>query len=363
MVTATYVLPPLPPHADLETRAILKALVDAKSALLLLKGSALVIPNQGILIDTLAMQEAQASSEIENIVTTQDDLYRSDLFPNLISGAAKEVALYRDSLRLGYQRMRETQNLITNGHLIEMFQLLKERSDGFRTLPGTALKNEQSGEIVYVPPQEHSEIIAHMTELEAFMNSDKNCHLDPSIKMALIHHQFESIHPFPDGNGRIGRILNVLYLTQAGLLDLPFLYLSRHINNTKSTYYRLLQEVRDSGQWGNWVLYMLTAVAQTSRTTLDLVEAIRAQMAEYKRRMRAELPKIYSQDLLNNLFRHPYTRIEFVMQDLNVSRPTATKYLELLTKAGLIEKHEHWRDNYYFNTPLVALFDKTSRAP
>lgn len=360
MLVQTYQPPALPLSVDLETKAVLKALVDAKSALLLLKGSALAIPNQQILINTLSLQEAQASSEIENIVTTQDDLYRRELFPDIGSGAAKEVSRYRDALKLGYSRMRETKNLITNAMLIEMFQLLKERDDGFRKLPGTALENTWSGEIVYVPPQGADQIVTLMTNLEAFINDDELSSLDPLIKMAIIHHQFESIHPFPDGNGRIGRILNVLYLTQAGLLDVPILYLSRYINQTKSTYYQLLQAVRDEGAWEIWVLYILKAVSETSRTTLDLVEGIRLQMADYKRRIRSELPKIYSQDLLNNLFRHPYTRIEFVMAELGVSRPTATKYLDQLTAAGLVDKHQYWRDNYYVNQPLIALLGRSA---
>jgi Fic family protein len=178
--------------------------------------------------------------------------------------------------------------------------------------------------------------------------------------MAIVHHQFESIHPFPDGNGRIGRILNVLYLTRTGLLDIPILYLSRHITRTKNDYYRLLQAVRDSGgapeDWQAWTLYILEAVAETSRTTLQLVIGLRGLMADYKQRLRGDLPKIYSQDLLNNLFRHPYTRIEYVMTDLHVSRPTATKYLEQLAEKGLVTKHPAGRNNYYINGPLVALF-------
>jgi Fic family protein len=356
MLTCRYAPPELPPPSDLETRPILKALVRAKGALLHLKGSALSIPNQGILIDTLALQEAQASSEIENIVTTQDDLFKGDLFPDHAAGAAKEVARYRDALRLGHMRMNASGQLITNGTLIDMFRLLKQRQDGFRTLPGTALRNEQTGETVFVPPQDGQDVIRLMSALERFVNDDGQSDLDPLIKMAVIHHQFESIHPFPDGNGRIGRILNVLYLTRTGQLDTPILYLSRYINKTKSEYYRLLQAVRDEGAWEDWVVYILTAVAETSVITQQLLEGIRSQMADYKRRMRTDHPKIYSQDLLNNLFKHPYTRIEYVMQDLGVSRPTATRYLERLTDEGFVEKHQSWRDNYYINVRLVRLF-------
>lgn len=357
MLKPSYAIPELPPAVDLETVAVLKALAKANRALAELKGRAATIPNQGILIDTLALQEAKASSEIENIVTTQDELFQADLqLEGPESAAAKEVALYRDALKLGFDQLQKSGGLITNRTLIEMFRLLKRREGGFRVTPGTALKNDATGDVVYVPPQDAREIEGAMAALERFINEDERSTLDPLIKMALIHHQFESIHPFPDGNGRIGRILNVLYLARAGLLEIPILYLSRHITRTKGDYYRLLQEVRTKGAWEEWALYMLEAVAQTAQTTLALVEGMRAQMVSAKRRMRDELPNLYSQDLLNNLFRHPYTRIEFVVTDLKVSRQTAAKYLDLLAEKGFVEKHRSGRSNYYINTALVRLF-------
>lgn len=357
MLKASYAIPDLPPSVDLETVAVLKALAKANRALAELKGRAATIPNQGILIDTLALQEAKASSEIENIVTTQDELFHADLqMEGPGSPAAKEVALYRDALKLGFHHLQESDGLITNRTLIEMFRLLKRREGGFRVTPGTALKNDFTGEVVYVPPQDAREIEAAMAALERFINEDKHSTLDPLVKMALIHHQFESIHPFPDGNGRIGRILNVLYLTRAGLLETPILYLSRHITRNKVDYYRLLQMVRSEGAWEEWVLYMLEAVAETAQTTLALVEGIRSQMASVKKRMRKELTNLYSQDLLNNLFRHPYTRIEFVVQDLHISRQTAAKYLDLLAEKGFVAKQRSGRSNYYINTDLVHLF-------
>lgn len=360
MPKPTYRPPDLPPPANFETIPILKALAKANRALAELKGAAKSIPNQGILIDTLALQEAKASSEIENIVTTQDELFQASLFPEGPgSPAAKEVALYNDALKRGYGTLLKT-GLITNRSIIEMFQLLKGRDDGFRTLPGTELRHEATGRTVYVPPQDAAEINRLMTALEAFINDDNDRSLDPLIKMAIIHHQFESIHPFPDGNGRIGRILNVLYLTRTGLLDIPILYLSRYITRRKSDYYRLLQAVRDDAAWEDWTLYMLEGVETTSRTTLELVEGLRQLMADYKQRMRDDLPKIYSQDLLNNLFRHPYTRIEYVEKELGVSRQTATRYLSILTEAGFVSKHQAWRNHYYINRPLVELFLRVS---
>jgi Fic family protein len=362
MLTPSYTIPTLPPPVVLETVPVLKALNAASRALADLKGQARTIPNQGILVDTLALQEAKASSEIENIVTTQDELFQADLFPDdPQSPAAKEVSLYRDALRLGYARLRDTGGLIPNSALIDMFRLLKGREDGFRTTNGTALRHDRSGEIVYVPPQDAREIVTQMSALERFINDDELSDLDPLVKMALIHHQFESIHPFPDGNGRIGRILNVLYLTRTGLLDIPILYLSRHITRNKADYYRLLQAVRDTNgahdAWQDWLLYMLQGVADTSVTTLRLVEGIREQMATVKHRMRAELPKLYSQELLNNLFRHPYTRIEYVQNDLGLkARQTAAKYLDTLADHGFVTKHRAGKHNYYINPALVRLF-------
>ncbi|VAW15512.1 Fic family protein MloA [hydrothermal vent metagenome] len=361
MLKPSYTIPRLPLPIDLETVPVLRALAQAHRYLAELKGCAIAIPNQGILIDTLALQEAKASSEIENIVTTQDELFQAELFPDgADTPATKEVSLYRDALKLGFSQLGKTGGLITNRGLVEIFQLLKRRDDGFRSTPGTALLNDSTGEIVYVPPQDRHEIIMHMAALEVFINDDTVCDLDPLIKMALIHHQFESVHPFPDGNGRIGRILNVLYLTRTGLLDIPILYLSRHITRNKNEYYRLLQAVRDEGVWEEWVLFILQAVAQTAQTTLELVDGMRQQMATVKKRMRAELPKLYSQDLLNNLFRHPYTRIDFVQADLNVTRQTAAKYLDTLADHKFVRKHQAGRNNYYINTALMALFYKMS---
>lgn len=361
MLTSTYTLPALPPRADLETRDVLREALRANRHLAELKGRAATIPNPAILINTLSLQEAKASSEIENIVTTQDELFQAELFPEGPSSpAAKEVALYVDALKLGYDRVQNSGGLITANTLVDIFQLLKRTTGGFRATPGTALKNDATGEIVYVPPQHEREIIDHMAALERFVNDDILSDIDPLIKMALIHHQFESIHPFRDGNGRIGRILNVLYLVKSGLLDTPILYLSRYITAHKAEYYRLLQQVRDTGEWEAWLLYMLRAVAESSVQTLELIENVRHLMADYKGRLRDEHPSLYSQDLLNNLFRHPYTKIDFVREDLGVTRQTAAKYLDELAEAGFVRKQAAGRSNYYVNRPLVDLFLRVS---
>lgn len=362
---STYQIPDLPPPVLFETLRVYKALTVARADLAELKGVASSIPNQTILFSTLALQEAKASSEIENIVTTQDELFRGALDPALaMHGPAKEVARYRDAMTLGFERMQARQGLLTNALLIEQYRLLKARDDGFRTTGGTVLKGN-GGNIVYVPPQYPDNVQRHMTALERYINDDGACTLDPLIKMAIIHHQFESIHPFSDGNGRIGRMLNVLFLCKAGLLDTPILYLSRAINARKADYYRLLQAPRDAAPealdaaWEDWVVFILEAVAQTARATITLIEGIRGQMARLKTIMRdgdLAQTKIYSQDLLNNLFRHPYTRVEFVQQDLGISRPTATKYLDILAGAGYLSKLKQGRNNYYVNTALIDLF-------
>lgn len=357
MLKPTYVIPGLPPHADLETVSVLREAAHAHRYLAELKGRAGTIPNQGILIDTLSLQEAKASSEIENIVTTQDEIFQTSLFPdNPASPAAKEVALYRDALRCGFDTLHEQQGILSNNAIIAMFRILKRTDSGFRTTPGTALKNEHSGDIVYVPPQNGDDVIRLMTALERFINDDRISDLDPLIKMAIIHHQFESIHPFPDGNGRIGRIINVLYLTRQSLLEIPILYLSRFITRNKADYYALLQSVRDTGDWEPWLIYMLRAVGETAIETLSLIEGVKRLMTEYKHRLRNEHSRIYSQDLLNNLFRHPYTRIEYICNDLGVTRQTAAKHLDQLAGGGLLVKHQSGRNNYYINAPLVALF-------
>lgn len=336
---------------------MLRALTQAHRHLGVLRGRAASIPNQGILIDTLALQEAKASSEIENIVTTQDELFQARAFPESpASPAAKEVARDAEALRHGFTEQARLDGLLTNNMLIAMFRMLKRSDEGFRTTPGTALKNDQTGEMVYVPPQDGDAIVRHMAALERFINDDETSDLDPLVKMAIIHHQFESIRPFSDGNGRLGRIINVLYLTHTRLLDIPILYLSRYITRHKGEYYRLLQSVRDTGAWEPWLLYVVRGVADTARETLSLIEGMRSLMAEYKQRIRDDHTKIYSQDLLNNLFRHPYTRIDYVIDELRVSRPTAAKYLDELAAGGLLDKQRFGRNNYYINQRLVALF-------
>ena len=339
--------------ARFDTPAILKKLTSSSRALAELKGIAASIPNQGILINTLGLQEAKDSSEIENIVTTHDELFKDDVLPEAFANpAAKEVLRYRQALRVGFEQVRAS-GLLTANHIIQIQGELERNNAGFRKLPGTALK-DGAGRTVYTPPQDPAEIVSLMGDLERFLNDPDVFAVDPLIKMALAHHQFESIHPFYDGNGRTGRILNVLYLVKEGLLDIPVLYLSKHIVRTKAEYYHLLQTVRDDDTWEDWVLYMLDAVEQTAIQTLATIHAIKTALFDYKHRIRAQ-HKFYSQDLINNLFTHPYTKIDFLQRDLQVSRITATKYLDALAASGFVEKQKIGRGNYYVNRALTAI--------
>ncbi|MDO9314840.1 MAG: Fic/DOC family N-terminal domain-containing protein [Burkholderiaceae bacterium] len=351
-------MPPIAPLEDLKSGRfdvpeILRKLASSSRALAELKGMAASIPNQGILINTLGLQEAKDSSEIENIVTTHDELFKDDVLPEAFaSPAAKEVLRYRQALRVGFEQVRAS-GLLTANHIITIQAELERNNAGFRKLPGTALK-DGAGRTVYTPPQDPAEIVLLMRGLERFINEPGLLDVDPLIKMALIHHQFESIHPFYDGNGRTGRIVNVLYLVKEGLLDIPVLYLSSHIVRTKRDYYHLLQTVRDQDRWEEWVLYLLSAVEQTAGQTMSTIHGIKAALFDYKHRIRDGY-KFYSQDLINNLFTHPYTKIEFVQRDLKVSRVTATKYLEALAEGGLVKKQKMGRSNYYVNLALNAV--------
>ena len=323
---------PSPHEAALESRSVLKKLATAHRHLAELKGVVRSIPNETILISTLTLQEAKDSSEVENIVTTHDELFKSGIHNGTYNPATKEVKSYATALGKGFETVRKT-GLLRLQDILEIQQILEENRAGLRKLPGTELKNTSTGEVVYTPPQSPEQVETLMSNLVEYLNDATLSDNDPLVKMAVIHFQFESIHPFYDGNGRTGRIINILYLVAQGLLDLPILYLSRYITQHKAGYYNSLQAVRDKQNWEGWLLFMLDAVEETSKDTIALIEAIKQRMQTIKHRMRDELPKIYSQDLLNNLFCHPYTKIEFLERDLGVSRLTAVKYLDQLCRA------------------------------
>jgi Fic family protein len=352
----------LPPSNLQETTAILKKLALAHRQLAELKGFAVSIPNQSILIETLALQEAKYSSAIENIITTQDAMFKQQVLGDIVSDpAAKEVSQYSDALKFGFELVRQN-HMLTVNHVLGIHSRLVPSSQGIRKLPGTRLINPATREVVYTPPQDYETVRRLMDNLVKYINEPEIQDIDPLVKMAVIHYQFESIHPFYDGNGRVGRIINVLFLVLSDLLRLPILYLSRYIIRNKSEYYTLLRTLPETGNWEPWVLYMLDAVEQTSKETIVLINAIRELMLQYKHGIREKLPKIYSQDLINNLFRHPYTKIDFVMRDLKVTRPTASKYLGALVKNGFLQKAKIGTSNYYINAPLFNLFAKDSQA-
>lgn len=363
-----YTIPTLPLPYDLETKPILRQANLANKKLAELKGVALTIPNEDILLNTLILQEAKDSSEVENIVTTHDDLYRADLDLKqaLINAPTKEVLNYRRAMQTGFTLIRNSK-LLTNNIIKQIQSELEMNSAGFRTVPGTTLKNNR-GEVVYTPPQDGNEIMRLMDNLERFINDKDMSDIDPLIKTAIIHHQFESIHPFYDGNGRTGRIITVLYLVINDLIDLPILYLSRYITHNKAEYYRLLQEVRNNDgnnkqEWEDWILFILKGIEETSAETIRLVKGISALMMEYKKKLRPLFGKQYKHELLNNLFSHPYTKIEFIERDMIVQRQTTSKYLDMIVDTGLLSKIKLGRSNYYMNIKLIDLFINHAKVP
>ena len=344
----------LPLKYDVESRKVLKKLASTHRALAELKGIISSIPDENILINTLGLQEAKDSSAIENIITTHDDVFKAELnLEGFKSLNAKEVQNYISALKKGFSFIKKNK-ILTNNDIIAIQSELEKNNAGFRKVPGTALKNATTGEIVYTPPQDYNTILDLMTNLEKYINDPAISDFDSLTKMTIIHYQFESIHPFYDGNGRTGRIINVLYLVMNDLLNLPVLYLSRYIIENKVNYYKLLQEVRETDNWENWILYMLDSVEQISKETIVLMGKIKDLIYEYKNLLRNNY-KFYSQDLLNNLFKHPYTKIEFVENDLGVSRITASKYLNLLAKDKILRKEKLGTGNYYVNEKLIKI--------
>ena len=357
-----YNIPKLPLDFDFETKAIMRQVTKSNRRLAELKGVALTIPNENILLSSLVLQEALDSSAVENIVTTSDELYRAelDIKGGLTNAATKEVLNYREAMQVGFDMVRRNR-LLTLNDIKQIQKTLEHNNAGFRTVPGTKLKSSK-GEVVYIPPQSGEDVARYMSNLEQYINDPEIHDIDPLIKMAIIHHQFESIHPFYDGNGRTGRIIAILYLVVNDLLDLPILYLSRYITHNKGEYYRLIQRIRDNDpdnaeDWEKWVLFILKGVEETAIETIRLVKSISALMAKYKNILKPLFGKQYKHELLNNLFFHPYTKIEFMERDMSVQRKTAAKYLDtIVSETGLLQKQKLGRSNYYINTELMELF-------
>lgn len=345
----------LPLLQNPETNKVLKKAISANRALANLNGVARIIPNSTILINSLALQEAKDSSEIENIITTHDELYRANLNIEDVSHEAKEVQNYKEALLSGFTLVKDT-NLLLKKHIVEIQSILEKNDAGVRKQAGTNLKNAQTGEIIYTPPQDYETIQSLLTNLENYINEPND--IDPLVNMAIIHHQFESIHPFYDGNGRTGRIINILYLILKNILDIPVLYLSRYIITHKADYYRLLQEVRTEKNWEEWILYILEAVEQTSLETIDLINNISDLMLKTQEKIANSLPKIYSKDLVEILFMHPYTKIEFLIDKLNLHRDTASKYLKELEKIEILKPIKIGRSKYFINLELFDMLKK-----
>lgn len=345
----------LPPKIELSASIFMKT-IAANKALAELKGMAELIPNQSIIINTLILQEAKDSSEVENIVTTHDDLYKAfGVEGSTIDPAVKEVMNYRQALWHGYQTVKKKQ-LITVRDIVKIQEILVGNAAGVRKQPGTALRNARTGEVIYTPPLGKEVLEKLLRNLEQYINLDKYRHTDPLIKMAIMHYQFESIHPFYDGNGRTGRMINVLYLILEDLLDLPILYLSSYIIKNKKKYYDGLNDVRIHGNWDNWIIFMLDSVEQTSKDTMGIIKNIRAVSEQAMQDVKKKKPKIYSKELIDAIFTQPYCRITTLEETLGISRFTASKYLKALEEIGWMKAERVGRDMLYINLPLISLF-------
>lgn len=347
-----FIPPTLPLDFDFETTKILKKTILANKALAKLNGISKIIPNSEILINSLVLQEAKDSSEIENIITTHDELYKADIDIAAVSNETKEVQNYKKALLEGFNLVSDS-NLLLKRHIVKIQMELENNTAGIRKQSGTNLKNAQTGEVIFTPPQNNHDIHTLLDNLEKYINEPND--IDPLINMAIIHFQFETIHPFYDGNGRTGRIINILFLLLNDLLDIPILYLSRYIITHKNDYYRLLQEVRTKDSWEEWIMYMLSAVEEISIQTITLINKIKNLMSENKILLKEKLPKIYSKDLLEALFMHPYTKIDFLINSLGLHRDTASKYLNELEKIGILESTKKGRTKYFIHKELFAL--------
>lgn len=343
-------------NVNLKTNKILEQLTLSSRALAELKGYSNTIPNMHILINAVTINEAKDSSAIENIVTTHDDIYKVLTESGYKEENAKEVVDYRNAIWLGYEQIKKDGYINTNT-IIKIQGAIEHNNAGIRKLPGTELKNSITGETIYTPPQSEQEIRTYLKNLEDFINNNEDG-IDPLTKVCLIHYQFESIHPFYDGNGRTGRILNILYLVLHNLIDSPILYLSKYINKTKQEYYKLFNEVRNNNNFEEWILYILKGIEITSKETILLIKKIQNEMINYKEEFRSKLPKIYSKELLESLFYEVYTKIAYIEKACNVTRITATSYLNQLEEIGLLESEKIGREKLYKNTRLIKLLSE-----
>lgn len=350
-----FIPPYLPLKEDIEDKEILKKAISANIALARLNGLAKSLPNQTIFINTLSLQEAKDSSEIENIITTHDELFRSSISADFLDKSVKEVQNYKRALFLGFEIIKQNGFLSTN-HIKAIQAQLEQNSAGLRKQSGTMLKNPHTGEIKFIPPQDPKVVVMLIDNLAKYFNDNAMQDFDPLVKMAILHYQFESIHPFYDGNGRTGRILNILYLVLHNLLEIPILYLSKYIIKHKADYYRLLNRVSFESGMKDWVLFMLDGVYEVSNQTTMMIEQIELLMEKTRAKIESDLPKIYSKDLSEQLFYHPYTKISFLEESLHITRKTASNYLKELEKIGVMSSEKRGREIFYINQELFDLF-------
>jgi len=345
----------LPPKREqIETIEILRQTNKAATALAELKGIAKAIPNQSMLINAIVLQEAKGSSEIENIITTQDELYKAlTVNKSTISAETKEVVNYRTSLFHGFNLL-ENQGFLRVNDIVSIQQELIDNTAGIRSTPGTVLKNDKTGEVVYTPPQDKQEILDFLSNFINHYNQNES-DLSPLINLAILHYQFESIHPFYDGNGRTGRILNILYLILNELIDIPILYLSSYIIDNKPDYYRLLNHTNRTGEWEEWILFMLKAVEITSIQTIEKINIIKQLLERTIEKVQVNSPKIYKKELVELLFEQPYSKIEFVVNLLQVERKAASRYLKELERIGILESQKVGRETLYINKELLKI--------
>ncbi len=344
---------PLNIHLDIK---IYELLSKASRSLGELKGFAKTIPNQDILINSLLLQEAKDSSEIENIITTHDELFLAQVIESKITKNAKEVQNYECALKHGFELIKNDK-LLLNRHILQIQEILETNKAGFRAQRGTMIKNLATGEIRHIPPQRKDDIIRLMKNLECYINENLD-HFDPLIRLAIIHYQFESIHPFYDANGRSGRILNILYLAHKGLLDLPILYLSAYIIKYKKDYYKLLSNVSKNNAWNEWIAYILKGIDETSRATIQRIKDIDDAIKSVAEVLQNNPNKIYSKDFVESLFFYPYTKIEFLEKTLNISRQSASKYLKICEHLGIVECVKIGRNKFFVNIKLFEILSK-----
>ena len=335
----------------IETINILKAETRAAKTLAELKGIANIIPNQMILINAIVLQESKDSSGIENIITTKDELYKAvSETAKKIDSATKEVMFYREALYSGFYQLKE-HDFISINDIVNIQKILVQNEAGIRTLPGTKLVNDRTNEIVYTPPQTKQEIDELLKNFTDYLNNSD----DTLAKLAVLHYQFESIHPFYDGNGRTGRIINILYLILKHHLEVPILYLSSYIIKNKDEYYKLLQKVRTEDAWENWIIFILKGIEQTASETIEKVKDIKNLLENTAEKIKTDASKIYSKELVETLFENPYCKTEFIVKKLGIERKAASRYLHTLEDRGILKCIKAGKDNIFINTGLMAL--------